>query len=228
MLTGDNETSYKHSLRKQIVIVGAGGHATSVAEVAASAGYEIVCFVDNNKAGLSLLELPIISSLGDIDELENKAFVIAIGDNSVRERVFSELSSGLDISRFPPIIHRSANVSSFSKIGNGSVLMQGANVGSNSIVKRFCILNTNCSVDHDSIIDDFSSVAPGAICGGKFTLGERSAISIGAVVKQGITVGADSVLGANSYLNKDLASNSVAHGSPARVIRSRNKGDSYL
>lgn len=228
MSTGVDETSYEQSLRKQIVIVGAGGHATSVAEVAASAGYEIVCFVDNNKAGLSLLELPIISSLGDIDELENKAFVIAIGDNSVRERVFSELSSGLDISRFPPIIHRSANVSCFSKIGNGSVLMQGANVGSNSIVKRFCILNTNCSVDHDSIIDDFSSIAPGAICGGTFTLGQRSAISIGAVVKQGITVGADSVLGANSYLNKDLVSNSVAHGSPARVIRSRKKGDSYL
>lgn len=228
MLIVDDKTDHKYSPRKQIVIIGAGGHATSVAEVAVSVGYEIKCFVDQNKAGLLLLNFPIISSFSDLDELENKAFAIAIGDNAVRERTFADLSSLLDISRFPPLVHRSANVSCFSSIGNGSVLMQGANVGANSIVKQFCILNTNCSVDHDSIIEDFSSIAPGAICGGTLKLGERSVISIGAVIKQGITIGADSVLGANSYLNKDLSSDSVAYGSPARVVRIRNKGEPYL
>jgi serine acetyltransferase len=35
-------------------------------------------------------------------------------------------------------------------------------------------------------------------------------------------------VGANSYLNKDLANNQVAYGTPAREIRDRNIFDAYL
>jgi len=77
-------------------------------------------------------------------------------------------------------------------------------------------------------MSDFCSLAPAAVTGGNVKIGMRSAISIGAVIKHGITIGNDCVIGANSFLNKDLPHNIVAYGVPARKVRNRNIGDSYL
>ena len=54
---------------------------------------------------------------------------------------------------------------------------------------------------------DYSSLAPAAATGGGVTIGLRSAISIGATINHGLKIGNDSIVGANSYLNKDLPSN---------------------
>jgi acetyltransferase-like isoleucine patch superfamily enzyme len=75
---------------------------------------------------------------------------------------------------------------------------------------------------------DFSSLAPAAVTGGTVQIGLRSAISIGATIKHGLKIGDDSVVGANSYLNIDLPSNQIAYGTPAKSVRTRKIGDSYL
>ena len=221
---------YKNMQQKlrPLIILGAGRHAVSVANVAMSAGYDIALFIDQNKKGSRLLGVKII---GDISELINNSefdYSIAVGDNFLRERIFNELLKRYSHLRFPYLVHQSAVVSHFSKMGDGVVVMPNAIIGPNSAVGKFCLVNTQASIDHDCVMSDFSSLAPGAITGGNVSIGQRSAISIGAVVKDGIKIGNDNVLGANSYLDKDLGSNCVAYGTPARVIRSRETGDAYL
>lgn len=44
-------------------------------------------------------------------------------------------------------------------------------------------------------------------------------ISSGAVVVAAITIGDNSVIGANSYVDKDVPPNSFVAGVPARIIR---------
>lgn len=44
-------------------------------------------------------------------------------------------------------------------------------------------------------------------------------IGAGAIILPGITVGENSVIGAGSVVNKDIADNSVAVGAPAKVIK---------
>jgi len=221
---------YKNMQQKlrPLIILGAGRHAISVANVAMSAGYDIALFIDQNKKGSSLLGMKII---GDISEVINNLefdYSIAIGDNFLRERIFNELPKCYSNLRFPSLVHKTAVVSHFSKIGDGVVVMPNAIVGPNSVVGKFCLINTQASIDHDCVMSDFSSLAPGAVTGGNVTIGQRSAISIGAVVKDGVKIGSDSVLGANSYLDKDLGNNYISYGTPARVIRSRETGDVYL
>jgi acetyltransferase-like isoleucine patch superfamily enzyme len=46
-------------------------------------------------------------------------------------------------------------------------------------------------------------------------------IGAGTVVLDGVTIGKGSVIGANSLVNKDVASYSVAVGNPVKVVRSR-------
>ncbi len=211
-----------------LVITGAGGHAVSVANVAYSTGRAIRCFVDPARSGQTLLDIPVVGELTELGDVHCFSHAIAIGDNAVRERVYSSLLRRHPGLTFPVLIHRSAVISMATTIQEGTVVMPNAVVGPNSKVGRFCILNTMSSVDHDCQMHDFSSLAPGAVAGGAACIGQRSAISIGATLKHAVTVGADTVIGANSYVNSNLGNNLVAFGCPARVIRQRNSGDPYL
>lgn len=215
-------------MKRKLIIIGAGGHAVSVANIAISVGYEIAAFVDVNKAGSKLLNYEVLRSIESIGDHADYFFAIAIGDNFVRNKVFKDLSQSYPEMIFPALIHPSAVISHFSTIEIGSVVMPLSLVGPNTVIGKFCLLNSKSSIDHDGLMEDFSSLAPGAILGGSVIVGHRSVVSIGAVVKHGIKIGCDSVLGANSYLNTELADGCLAYGTPAAIVRARSPGDSYL
>jgi sugar O-acyltransferase (sialic acid O-acetyltransferase NeuD family) len=211
-----------------LIVIGAGGHAVSVANVAISAGYNIEYFVDSTGQGGTLLGVEIIGDLTALGAVREHEVCVAIGDNAAREKIHRELSERYGSLIFPTLIHSSAVISSFTNIDEGTVVMPNAVVGPNARIGKFCIVNSQASIDHDGVLADYSSLAPGAITGGRVMIGIRSAVCIGAVIKHGVHIGDDCVVGANSYLNKDLSSNQMAYGTPAAIVRSRNVGDPYL
>ena len=211
-----------------IVILGSGGHAISVANIAHSCNMSVIAFVDENQSGSKVLGIPVISKQQCIDNHQAANFAIAIGDNSVRELVYYEYKSELPTSKFPALMPQSAVIGIKSEIGDGSVIMPQANVGPNSNVDLFCILNTSSSIDHDCDMKSFSSIAPSVTAGGNVKIGIRSALSIGTIVKNGMIIGDDVVIGANSYVNKAIDSNIIAYGSPCKFVQKRIKGDTYL
>ena len=211
-----------------IVIVGAGGHGRSVANVAKSSGYSVVAYGDDEKAGGDIFGDPIVSMEDCLIRYGDARFAIAIGDNAIREKVRSELESELVGCKFPSLIHKSAVIGVGAVIGSGSVIMPLVNVGPNTIVGDFCILNSSASVDHDCEIEDYASVGPGALCGGGVRIGVRASVSMGAVVNLGVRIGNDTVIGANSYVHRSIAPRTVAYGTPCVSIRSREKGSPYL
>ena len=215
-------------MSEALIIVGAGGHAMSVTNVALSCGMNVVAYVDDNKNGSKILDIPVITKQQCIDTYKTSNFAIAIGDNLVRESVYNEYKFQLPNCKFPPLIHSSAVLGINSKVDDGSVIMPQVNVGPNSKVGMFCILNTSSSIDHDSEMQSFSSIAPRVVTGGNVKIGFRSAVSIGTVIKNEIVIGDDVVIGANSYVNKAFESNQVAYGNPCKFVRDRKKGDSYL
>ena len=211
-----------------LIIIGAGGHAVSVTNVALSCGYSVIAYVENDKKESFLLGRPIISTDACYRSYPNHNYCVAIGDNSVRERLVDDLKAALPDAKFPTVVHKSSVIGLASEVGSGTVVMPNANIGPNSKVGSFCIVNTNSSIDHDCSMKDFSSIAPGVITGGNVVIGKRSAISIASAVKHGVTVGNDTVIGANSYVNKDVEGEVVAYGRPSKTIRNRKPGDSYL
>jgi sugar O-acyltransferase (sialic acid O-acetyltransferase NeuD family) len=213
---------------RPLVIFGAGGQAVSVVNVALSVGYAIKCFIDKDKKDSDLLGYRIIGDIVELDNFRAFSFAIAIGDNAARERLYRDLMTTAGNLHFPALVHSSALVSHFCEIKDGSVVMPKAVIGPNSKVGKFCVINTQASIDHDCVMLDYSSLAPAAVTGGNVEIGLRSAISIGATIKHGIKIGDDCVVGANSYLNKDLPNNQVAYGIPAKKVRVRNIGDAYL
>jgi sugar O-acyltransferase (sialic acid O-acetyltransferase NeuD family) len=212
----------------QLVILGAGGHGVSAYSVAQSAGFDIAKFVDPERRGGKLLGTEIVGDLSEISTEDALQVFLAIGDNNSRFRVHDELLARYPTLSFPKLIHASAVVSSFASIGDGTIVMPGSIVGPKTAIGRFCILNTRSAIDHDGAMADCSSLAPGVITGGRVRIGLRSAISIGAIIKHDIVIGDDCVVGAGSYVNANLPGNCVAYGTPAKIMRSRSRADSYL
>ncbi|EKE85203.1 NeuD/PglB/VioB family sugar acetyltransferase [Idiomarina xiamenensis] len=214
--------------RQKLVIVGAGGHAVSVANVADSAGYQVVAFSDERRVGERLLGLPVLSQADCLTLHSQACYVVAIGDNAVRERVTRELLQRLSLEQFPALVHHSAVISSAVSLAAGTVVMPQACIGPQSSLGQFCIVNSQALLDHDGEMADFSSLAPGVKTGGKVTVGRSSAVGIGAVIKHGVEIAHDVVIGAASYVHHDVVAEVVCYGSPARVVRPRQHGDDYL
>jgi len=218
----------KDSEKRPLIIIGAGGHSVSVANVAISAGYKIRCFIDSSKCGLNIFGYKILKDINEIKNLDEFSFSIAIGDNFRRECTYRDLLSVSKELNFPILAHSTAVISPFSTIEEGSVLMPNSIVGPNTTMGRFTILNTQASLDHDSEMKQFSSLAPAAVTGGNVTVGERTAIGIGAIIKHGVQIGDDSVIGAASFVNKNIGNSLVCYGTPANISKKRNRGDNYL
>ena len=215
-------------MKTSIIIIGAGGHAISVTNVAISNGMSVIAYVDDNKAGIEIMGTPVITKKQCFETCSNNNFAIAIGDNAERERVRTEYFESLPNACFPSLIHASSVIGFGTIIGDGAIVMPLVNLGPNSKIGEFCILNTISSIDHDCTMKSYSSLAPRVACGGNVKIGFRSAISIGATVKHGVTLGNDVVIGANSYVNKIVEDNILAYGTPCNSIRVRRKGDPYL
>src|SRR3989344_728207 len=78
------------------------------------------------------------------------------------------------------------------------------------IIEDFVQVGSHCSIYSVSTIDDKR---------GKVTLKESCKIGSHSVVMPGVTVGKNSIVGAMSFVNKDIPDNVIAFGIPAKVVR---------
>ncbi len=220
----------------KVVIVGGGGHARCIlAALEAQGVYRIAGVLDGHKS----VGTPIYSAckvLGDWSPASIQALqadgvthaIVAIGDNSTRERIAAELLAAWQGLQFAVCVHPSATVSPSAQLGEGTVVLPGAIVHVDAKVGRHCIVNTRASLDHDGTMGDFSALAPGATLSGSVSVGRGAWIGAGAVIIHGKAVGEHTVVGAGAVVVRDLPPLVVAYGSPAKPVRARAAADRFL
>ena len=203
----------------KLLVVGAGGHARSVVDIALQIGeYDLVGCIDPNPG--DVLGVPVIGNDSDLKNLFAqgvKHIFIAIGHNYKRHVLFNQvLSLG-----FEPvnIVSCHAVISPWANLGKGICVMAGAVINVNTKIGDNCIINTRCSIDHDCQIGASSHIAPGVTISGSVKVGEIVHIGTGASVIDGLSIGNSTYIGSGSVVVKDLPSNVMAYGVPARVIR---------
>ena len=199
---------------KNIIIIGAGGHAKSCLDVINSKKnfYKVVGFIDNKKNVKKILNYKILGN----DSILKKIFknykyaLIGFGQiktSKLREKCFKNLKEiGF---KLPSIISRHAYFSKNSRIGEGSIVMHGVVVNAFSSIGVNCILNTNTTIEHDVVIGNNCHVAGGAVVNGGVKIGNGTFIGSGVVIKQGIKIGNNCVVRANTFVSKDLKNNEL-------------------
>lgn len=198
-----------------LYIIGAGGHAAVVAEIALDCGMTIAGFIDDNPArhGAMMLDWTVLGGRERIPA--GAAVTLAIGHNAVRAKLLAEAEAqGWAL---PMLVHPTATISRFSTLGAGTVVMPHVVVNARTQIGRGCILNTACSVDHDCVIGDCTHIAPGARLAGTVTVGGGTLIGIGSCVHPNLHIGAGAVIGAGAAVVHAIPDGTVASGVPARV-----------
>tara|TARA_S200000501_G_C20678178_1_gene679431 strand:+ start:187 stop:849 length:663 start_codon:yes stop_codon:yes gene_type:complete len=215
----------KKSNNNRLLIIGCGGHAKVITEIAIDVGFSDIIYQDEKTEKNYFLGNDIVKK-----PIENyyDYFFVAIGDNFLRENLTRAFLKINPHSKAAILIHPSSIISKSCTIGEGTVVMPLCAINSSSKIGRGVIVNTKSSIDHDNLLKDYSSIAPGVSTGGNVIIGNRTAIAIGTLIKHGIEIGADSVIGSASYLNKNIPNNKVVYGSPAKIIRERKTGEAYF
>ena len=204
---------------KKLALLGAGGHARVIADMALISGWSSVSFFDDAwpekgqtgewdvTGNLSML----IENISNFDGV-----VIAIGNCEMRCQMQEKLiKAGASI---VTIIHPSASVSPRAKLGTGSVVMANAVINAFASLGDGCVVNSGAIVEHDCNLDDFVHIAPGATLSGTVTVGNGSWIGVGATVRQGETIGKNVMVGAGSVVVKSIADGATVAGCPASPL----------
>ena len=195
--------------------------------------FKIVGLIDDFRSvGEGTCGYPVLGKVDDVVEICDRFGVdsgfVAIGDNYARGNIQRKISAKHSQFRFVTTIHPNAIVSKNAIVGAGVIVMPGAVINSGCAVGDFCIVNTNSSLDHDSRLEAFSSLAPGVVTGGNVKIGQYSSVGIGASLLNGVHIGEHTVVGAGAVVIESVAAYRVAYGVPARVMRERMAGESYL
>jgi len=204
---------------KNCAILGASGHGKAVAEIAELNGYQDISFFDDRWPSLTTVEHWCVSgntSMLLANAKEYDLIIVAIGHNATRRAKQRELRQAG--AKFGVIVHPSAVVSEYAKIGLGSVVMANAVINPFSHIGKSCIINTGSTIDHDCQLADGVHVSPGANLAGGVEVGENSWVGIGSQIIQLVNVGCGVTIGAGSSVIKNVPNFQTVVGSPAREL----------
>lgn len=168
-------------MSNRIVIIGAGGHGKVVCDAVLAQGeYVMNGFVDLTlEVGTSVINgYKVIANQKDLASLKNQVdfFVVAIGNNKVREEVFKTAKAYLE----PAIvIHPTAVIGSDAKIGAGSVVLAHSVISAEAEIGENVIVNARVVVDHESKVGSHSHLSIGTMVGSNSTIASGYLSSIG-------------------------------------------------
>jgi acetyltransferase EpsM len=204
----------------KIVVVGRGGHSKVIADIILSdRKNDIVGYLDDKYNDVTLIENiycgPISAAKRLFESFHDLKFVIAIGDNKVRQSIVQRLN--LSDEKYISVIHRSAVISPSAVIGHGTVVMPNTVLNADTRIGDHSIINTGAVIEHESIIGDFSHICPGVILTGNVVTGEGVCIGAGATIIPNLQIGKWTIIGAGATVITDIPSHCTAVGTPAKV-----------
>lgn len=207
--------------KRDIILVGGGGHCRSAIDVIEERGdFRIIGVLDlPERTGQGVLGYPVIGCDDDIPRLLAegcRSFLITLGQIKSPDRriaLFDLIKAGGG--RLPTIVSPLARVSRHAAVGEGTIVMHGALINAGARVGRNCIINSRALVEHDVLVGDHCHLSTACVVNGAVRVGERSFIGSGAVTRENIAIGPGSVIGAGVLVRKSLPPDSLFVGDRA-------------
>ena len=200
-------------MKNNIVIVGAGGHASVLFDLGTALNINSVLVLNDEngliKANDNYKNRQIYQSVYE--------FIVGIGDNLIRQKLSIELKD--EGYRLLTLIHPSAVIASNAVINQGTCVIAGVVINNDVVIGEGCIINTKASIDHHSVIGSYTHIAPGVTIAGQCKIGERCLIGVGATIKNGITIVDDVIIGAGGVVDEDILEPGTYIGVPVKKIK---------
>lgn len=210
---------------KKLAIIGSGGFAKELLDLAIDQGYHQICFLERNaKDGDALLGFPILAE-SVIPTLTDTVYAIGVADPKIRKRIYETYP---DLT-YPNLIHSQASlgygIRELLEDSKGIVIAAGARITNSCRFGNFIIVSFNSTIGHDCILENYVSIMPSANISGCVHLmqgtyvGTNVAVLPGKNPEQLKCLGENSVIGAGAVVVKHTEPNKVYIGSPAKELR---------
>lgn len=203
---------------KDIILIGGGGHALSVADTIERTGqYNIIGYTDVCDSQCRYKYLGTDDVLMDYYHNGVQSLAMGIGflgcmsvePIPLRSRLYEKfIAMGFS---FPAIIDPSAVVSEHTTIGDGTFVGKGAIINAEVKLGTLCIVNSGAILDHECEIGSGTHVATGATLCGQVKVGENTLIGAGATILQCKNIGERVIVGAGSTVLRDIVSGEKAY-----------------
>ncbi|HNA01215.1 MAG TPA: acetyltransferase [Ferruginibacter sp.] len=201
-----------------MILIGYSGHAFVVYGILRSAGIAVTGYCDREAKQQNPFELPYFGtelSEKGMQAIRDHGFFIAVGDNSIRKKIYDQLAS----QNLQPVnaIHASAVIDPSAVVAKQGVMIAAqATVNPLARIGAGAICNTGCIIEHECVVGAFAHIGPGAVLCGNVQVGDGSFVGANAVVRQGIRIGRNAMIGAGAVVVKDVPDGTTVVGVPAR------------
>lgn len=206
-------------MKREVIIIGAGGHSKVIADIILKSNDNVIGFLDDGKeiGTQILLNYKVIGKIDYINEINDNeiSYIIAIGNNEIRKQIYE---------RYPNLsyytaIHPNAVIANDVKIGKGTAIMANSVINTSAKIGEFCIINTGTILEHDNEIGNFVHISPGATLSGTVKVSELVHIGTGSKIKNNININRKCTIGVGTVIVKDINAEGVYVGIPARKIK---------
>lgn len=202
-------------------IFGAGGLCLEVISIIADIKSidlkDIILVVDNQYLNDSNLPDFEIISIQNFNQ-KRESIILAVGDPLLRKSVVNK-NPNFKISN--SIIHPSAKISPFAKIGIGNIIFPNVVIGPEVVLGDHCVIYSNTSINHHVNIESFVTIASNVSINGRCDIKEGVFIGANASLKQNVSVGERSIIGMGSVVLKNVGADQIVVGNPAKFIENR-------
>lgn len=210
----------------EIIILGAGSYCAAMIDLAQECGFAPIEIYDDDtsKIGETILDTPVKGTITAFLEkktnIEGKNFIVAIGDNEIRMKVFDKVRANNGIT--PRLVHPTASISKFAEVGDGCYIQPQVVIWTKVKVHNDCIISPNVVIAHHSNIHRGCLISTSASVGANIDIFEGAFLGMSCNITTGIkSVGENAVIGAGAVVISDVEANTIFAGVPAKMLRKR-------
>lgn len=211
-------------MSKDILLIGGGGHCSSVIDVIEQEGsFRVRGILDvAEKVGQQRMGYKIIGTEADLPKLlqETPYYLITIGQvgsAQLRARLYHQLKAAG--AQLPVIVSPSAYVSPHAQLGEGTVVMHQACINAGAVIGVNNIINSQALVEHDAHCGAHCHLSTAAILNGGCRIGDEVLIGSRSALRQEVKIADRIMVGMGSVVLQDLSEPGIYAGVPARKIK---------
>lgn len=205
----------------KVVILGCSGNCVDILDAMLTANqqaeqeiYQPLGFLDDRPSTDQLQGFPVLGPLKLAEQLDDAYFITAIGSSASYRNKPALLS--LPRQRYVTVIHPSASVSRWARLGAGCAILQQVTIANNAELGDHVVVLPASVISHDARVDSYSILAGGVIVSGFVHVQENCYLGAGATIRERLVIGARTLVGMGSVVVKNVPPDSKIMGNPAR------------
>lgn len=218
---------------KKLLIIGGSGAGMVAASVAERIeDIELLGFINDYVEGEigDYKKVPVVGTSKDIEKfLEDENVFFFCAFEGIRNpyksyEAWQKLRERIPRERFINLIDPNAVIpEEYLDLGVGILAAPFVQVSPDAIISDNVMLLGNAFVGHNSFIGEFSHVTTNSVVGAFAHIGKGVTVGMNSTVIGRVHIGDFCLVGAGSVVTKDVPSDKIIAGNPAKIMRDRGE-----